>query len=63
MLIMFNNKNQLYENGKSLLIYTILNYQSRKESAEENKSKPSPKKGCFADETNKTSRANRDSYN
>ena len=61
MLRMFNNINQLYEKEKSLLIYTILTYQSRKESAKENKSKPS-KKGGFEDETNKTSRANSDSY-
>ena len=33
MLIMFNNINQLYEKGKSLLVYTILTYQSRNESA------------------------------
>ena len=33
MLRMFNNLNQLYEKEKSLLIYTILKYQSRKESA------------------------------
>ena len=62
MLRMFNNLNQLYEKKKSLLIDTILKYQSRKESAKENKSKPSPKKGCFADETNRTSQANSDSY-
>ena len=30
MLRMFNNLNQLYEKEKSLLIYTILKYQSRK---------------------------------
>ena len=47
---------------KSLLIDTILKYQSRKDSAKENTSKPSPKKGCFADETNRTSQANSDSY-
>ena len=44
LIIMFNNINQLYEKEKSLLIYTILPYQSRKESAKENTSKPSPKK-------------------
>ena len=38
-----------------------LKYKSRKESAKENTSKPSPKKGYFVDETNKTSRANSDS--
>ena len=42
MLRMFNNLNQLYEKEKSLLIDTILKYQSRKESAKENTSKPSP---------------------
>ena len=62
MIRMFNHLNQLYEKEKSLLIYTILTYQSRKESAKENTSKPSPKKGCFVDETNKTSRVNSDSY-
>ena len=36
MLIMFNHLNQLYEKEKSLLIGTILKYQSRKESAKEN---------------------------
>ena len=60
MLRMFNHLNQLYEKEKSLLVYTILKYQSSKESAKENTSKPSPKKGCFADET-KNSRANSDS--
>ena len=44
MLRRFNNLNQLYEKGKSLLIYTILTYKSRNESAKENKSNPSPKK-------------------
>ena len=34
---------------------------SSKESAKENTSKPSPKKGCFVDETNRTSQANSDS--
>ena len=33
-----------------------------KESVEENISKPSPKKGCFVDETNRTSQENSDSY-
>ena len=33
MLRMFNHLNQLYKREKSLLIYTILKYQSRKESA------------------------------
>ena len=50
MLRMFNHINQLYEKEKSLLVYTILTYQSRKESAKENTSKPSPRKGCFADQ-------------
>ena len=47
---------------KGLLVYTILKYQSRKDIAKENTSKPSPKKGCFADETNRTSQAKSDSY-
>ena len=42
MLRMFNHLNQVYEKEKSLLIDTILKYQSRKESAKENKPKPSP---------------------
>ena len=42
MLRLFNHLNQLYEKEKSLLIDTILKYQSRKESAKENTSKPSP---------------------
>ena len=58
MLIIFNRLNQLYEREKSLLIYTILTYHSRNKSAKENTSKPSPKKGFFVDETNKTIRAN-----
>ena len=62
MLRMFNPLNQLYEKEKSLLIDTILKYQSRKESAKENTSKPYPKKGCFSDETNRTIQANSDSY-
>ena len=33
MLRMFNNLNELYIKEKSLLIYTILKYQSRNESA------------------------------
>ena len=33
-----------------------------KESDKENTSKPSQKKCCFANETNKTSQANSDSY-
>ena len=73
MLRIFNRLNQLYEKEKSLLIRTILKYQSRNESAKEVKkpnrynntrhennedtSKPSPKKGCFVDDTNQTSRA------
>ena len=36
MLIMFDHLNQLYEKEKSLLIYTILKYHLRKESAKEN---------------------------
>ena len=71
MLRMFNNLNQLYVKEKSILIDTILKYQSRNESAKEVKkpnrynkttngnkedtSKPSPKKGCFVNETNQTS--------
>ena len=63
MLRMLNHINQLYVKEKSLLIDTILKYQSRNNSAKEvekpnrynntrngNKedtSKPSPKKGCF----------------
>ena len=35
MLIMFNHLNQLYEKEKSLLIYTILKYQSSNDSAKE----------------------------
>ena len=62
MLRMFNNLNQLHEKEKSFLIYTILTYQLSNESAKENTSKPSPKKGCFVDETNKTSRAKSGSY-
>ena len=41
VLRMFNHLNQLYEQGKSLIIYRILKYQSKKESAKENTSKPS----------------------
>ena len=44
MIRMFNHLNQLYEKEKSLLIYTILKYQSGKEIAKENTSKPSKKK-------------------
>ena len=33
VLRMFNNINQLYEKEKSLMVYTILTYQSRNESA------------------------------
>ena len=44
MLRMFNHLNQVYEKENSLLIYTILKNQSRKESAKENASKPSTKK-------------------
>ena len=62
MLRMFNHINQLYEKGKSHLIDIILKYQSKKESAKENTSKSSPKKGCPADETNITSQANSNSY-
>ena len=47
MLRMFNHLNQLYEKEKSLLIYTILTYQLRNESAKKNTSKPSPKKVVF----------------
>ena len=56
-----SSKSIIWE-GKSLLIDTILKYQSRKESANKNTSKPSPKIGCFAEETNRTSQANSDSY-
>ena len=45
MLRMFNNLNQLCKEKNSLLIYTILTYQSRKESAKKNTSNNSPKKG------------------
>ena len=62
MLRIFNHLNQLYVKEKCLLIDTILKYQSRKNSAKENTSKPSPKKDCFADETNRTSQWNNDSY-
>ena len=62
MLRMFNNINQLYEKEKSLLTDTILKYQSRKESAKENQSKTSRKKGYFVYETNRTSQVNSDSY-
>ena len=41
MLRLFNHLNQLYKKEKSLLIYTIITYQSRIESAKENKSMPS----------------------
>ena len=54
MLRMFYHLNQLYEKEKSLIIDTILKYQSMKESAKENTSNPF-KKSCFADETNKIS--------
>ena len=78
MLRIFNYINELYVKEKSLLIDTILKYQSRNESAKEiekpnrdnktrngNKedtSKPSPKKGCFVNETNQTSRARSYTY-
>ena len=78
MLRMFNNLNELYVEEKSLLIDTILKYQQRNESAKEvekpnrynntkngNKedtSEPSPKKGCFVNETNQTSRARSYTY-
>ena len=62
MLRMFNHLNQLYEMEKNLLIDIILTYHLRKESAKENTSKPSPKKGCFEDMTNRNSQANSDSY-
>ena len=55
MLRMFNHINQLYEMEKSLLIYTILTYQSMNESAKEDTSKTSSKKCYFVDETNQTS--------
>ena len=50
MLRMFNHLNQLYEQEKSLLIYKILQYQSSKESAKENTSKPSPSRKEIATE-------------
>ena len=62
MLRIFNHLNQLYVKEKCLLIDIILKYRSRKNSAKENTSNPSPKKDCFADETNRTSQANSDSY-
>ena len=78
MLTMFNHINQLYEKEKSLLIDTILKYQLRNEIAKEaekpnrdnktrngNKedtSKLSPKKGCFVNEKNQTSRARSYTY-
>ena len=39
---MFDRLNQLYDKEKILLVDTILKYHSRKESAKENSSKPSP---------------------
>ena len=62
ILGMFNHVNQLYEKEKKIYKDTILKYQSRKESAKINTSKPSPKQICFANETNRTSQANSDSY-
>ena len=78
MLRMFNHLNQLYVKEKSFLIDTILKYQSRNESAKkvekpnrynkarngnkEDTSKPSPKKGCFVNETNQKSRARSYTY-
>ena len=62
MLRMFNNLNQLYEKEKCLLIHTILKYQSRKESAKENASKPSKSKVVLRMRQTKNSRANSDSY-
>ena len=72
MLTMFNHINQLYEKENILLIDTIFKYQLRNESAKEVKkpnrynntrngnkedtSKPTPKKGCFVNETNQKSR-------
>ena len=73
MLRMFNHLTKLYVKEKVLSIDTILKYQSRNQSAKEVKkpnrynktregnkedtSNPSPKKGCFLNETNQTSRA------
>ena len=73
-----NHLNELYVKKKILLIDTILKYQSRNESVKEvekpnrdnktrngNKedtSKPSPKKCCFLNETNQTSRARSYTY-
>ena len=78
MLRMFNHLNQLYDKERSLLIDVILKYQSRNESAKEveklnrynntrneNKedtSKLSPKKCCFVNETNQTSRGRSYTY-
>ena len=78
MLKMFNNLNQFYAKEKSLQIDTILKYQYSNESAKEvekpnrynntrngNKedtSKPYPKKVCFVNETNQTSRARSYTY-
>ena len=50
MLRMFDHLNQLYKKEKSLLKDTILKYHSRKESAKENKSKPSPSRKYSAKE-------------
>ena len=62
MLRMFNNLNQLYEKEKSLLIDTILKYQSRKESAKENTSKPSPsRKESAKENTSKPSPSRKES--
>ena len=78
MLRMFNHLNELHVKEKSLLIYTILKYQSKNESAKEvekpnrdnktingNKedtSKTSPEKGCFVNKTNQTSWARNYTY-
>ena len=62
MLRMFNNLNQLYEKEKSLLIYTILNINQGKIVISKIHQSLLQKKVCFADETNRTSQENSDSY-
>ena len=62
MLRMFDHLNQLYQKEKSILIDTILKYQSRKESAEENTSKPCPSRKESAEEnTSKPSPSRKES--
>ena len=53
---MFDHLNQVYEMEKSLLIDTILKYHSRRESAKENTSEPSPsRKESSKEKTSKPS--------